>query len=199
MMPKNLAPQIYWLFGQSAAGRTELAQALSAHFKSAGGIVTLLDGDQLQAGLCEDLGFTEADLLEKVRRGAHVARIYAATGATVICSFLTPRQSHRRLVRQILGEDMRLIHIKCALQECQTCQAGSQERSAPVPESQIAGPDDFDSLEAADAVIATHDRPPAESLLLLSQVISTPLGETVRPAAKWQESAAAAGGGLSAR
>ncbi len=193
------SPQIYWLFGQLSAGRAEHARALYVQLKNAGGNVTLLDGDELRAGLCEDLGFTETDLQEKVRRGAHVAKSHAAAGATVICSFLTPKESHRRLVRLILGEDVRLIHVQCSLQDCRMCQGAKTQRGVKALESLNTGPGDFEPPVEVDAVISTHDRSMAHSLQALCQVTSSATGEAVKPADLRRVSASAAGGCLSAR
>ena len=198
MMPTH-SPRIYWLFGQRAAGRTELARALCEHLKNAGGSITLLDGDELRAGLCEDLGFTEADHLEKVRRGAHVARIHAAAGATVVCSFLTPKNSHCGLVRQILGEDVLLIHVQCALPGCRTCQADKPQHNAPASESLSAVLDDIEPPGGAYAKVPTHDRSLAASLVELCKVTSTASGESMNSADQWRERATAMGGVLSAR
>jgi adenylylsulfate kinase-like enzyme len=80
--------------------------------------VILLDGDDLRSGLCADLGFSDADRSENLRRAAHLARLLTQQGNTVICAFVTPKEHHRALVREILGEHVRFIHIDCPLEVC---------------------------------------------------------------------------------
>lgn len=163
-------PLIYWLFGPPEAGRPELAEALLAHCQAAGRRITLLDGNMLREGLCKDLGFTEADQLEKVRRGAYLAKSHAAGGSMVICSFLTAKESHRELVRQILGDQVCLIYIQCALKGCKICPGKKQKHAdAAETEKQIA----FEIPTEADAVISTHNRAATASLLALCKLIAS--------------------------
>lgn len=107
-----------WLFGLPCSGKTTLAKALRDHLRTEGRPVILLDGDELRAGLCADLAFSNADRSENLRRAAHLARLLAAQGNTVICAFVTPKEHHRELVRQILGEHVFFIHIDCPLEVC---------------------------------------------------------------------------------
>ena len=109
---------VLWLFGLPSSGKTTLAKALRDLLQTAGKPVILLDGDELRAGLCADLGFSDADRSENLRRAAHLAKLLAAQGNSVICAFVTPKEHHRDLVRQILGERVQLIHIDCPLAVC---------------------------------------------------------------------------------
>jgi adenylyl-sulfate kinase len=109
---------VLWLFGLPCSGKTTLATALRDHFRSQNRAVIVLDGDDLRSGLCADLGFSDADRRENLRRAAHLARLLAVQGNTVICAFVTPREDHRELVRQILGDTLRLIHVACPLEVC---------------------------------------------------------------------------------
>lgn len=109
---------VFWLFGLPSSGKTTLAKALRDHLQAAGKPVILLDGDELRSGLCADLGFSDADRRENLRRAAQLAKLLAGQGSTVICAFVTPKEHHRQQVRQILGEQLRLIHIDCPLAVC---------------------------------------------------------------------------------
>lgn len=109
---------VLWLFGLPSSGKTTLSRALSDHLQAAGEQVVLLDGDDLRSGLCADLGFSDADRSENLRRAAHLAGLLALQGQTVICAFVTPAEHHRSLVRRILGEQLVLIHIDCPLEVC---------------------------------------------------------------------------------
>ncbi len=109
---------VLWLFGLPSSGKTTLSRALRDHLQAAGQAVILLDGDELRSGLCADLGYSDADRSENLRRAAHLAKLAAEQGNTVVCAFVTPKEHHRDLVRQILGERVHLIHIDCPLEVC---------------------------------------------------------------------------------
>jgi adenylyl-sulfate kinase len=109
---------VLWLFGLPSSGKTTLANALRDHFRSQNRPVILLDGDELRSGLCADLGFSDAERSKNIRRVAHLARWLAARGNTVICAFVTPREDHRALALEILGDTLRLIHVNCPLEVC---------------------------------------------------------------------------------
>jgi adenylyl-sulfate kinase len=109
---------VFWLFGLPSSGKTTRAKALRDHLQATGKPVILLDGDELRSGLCADLGFSDADRSENLRRAAQLAKLLAGQGSTVICAFVTPKAHHREEVRQILGEQLRLVHIDCPLEVC---------------------------------------------------------------------------------
>lgn len=112
------APAILWLFGLPSAGKTTLAGALATALAGRGCRVCLLDGDELRKGLCKDLGFSDEDRAENLRRAAHLALSHAELGETVICAFVTPKEKHRDVVRGILGERLRFIHVDCPVEIC---------------------------------------------------------------------------------
>lgn len=108
-----------WLFGLSGAGKTTLATALEWHLAEAGHATALLDGDQVRAGLNTGLGFSDADRTENLRRVAEVARLYVHSGLVTICSFITPRQTQRDLVRGIIGSaDFLDIYVEASFSTC---------------------------------------------------------------------------------
>jgi len=192
--------RIYWLFGLPEAGTSELAQAFFAHFQATGYHVTLVSGDELRAGLCEDLGFTEVDQREKVRRGAHMAKALAAAGGTVVCSFRTTRESHRTLVRQILGENVRLIYIRCGLQDCPICQRNKQQQhAAETAKHLIPEAVEFEPPVRPEAQISTHNRPMATSLQALFKLAETAFETTEPKTVRQSAGVAAPTVGLSAR
>ena len=89
---------VLWLFGLPSSGKTTLARALRHHWQTSGYQVVLLDGDELRSGLCADLGFSDADRCENLRRAAHMAKLLAVQGSTVICAFVTPNEHHLSLI-----------------------------------------------------------------------------------------------------
>src|SRR5215203_1718335 len=95
---------VIWLFGLSGAGKSTLALHLDEKLSSKGHFVKRLDGDALRAGINSDLGFSDADRLENIRRAAEIAKLFSETGIITICSFISPAQNLRDTARQIIGE-----------------------------------------------------------------------------------------------
>ena len=113
------AGPIFWLFGLSGAGKSTLSTSLVGALRDRGLPVLVLDGDELRAGLCHGLGFSDADRAENLRRAAEVARLGALSGLCVVASFITPLESHRQLVTGILRQqNLSLIHIDAPLTVC---------------------------------------------------------------------------------
>jgi adenylyl-sulfate kinase len=98
-------PKVFWFTGLPCAGKTTLANALAAELRKAGRQVVLLDGDDLRAGLCKDLGFSENDRYENIRRAAEAAALLSRQGYFVCCSFVSPLEELRVLARVIIGQN----------------------------------------------------------------------------------------------
>lgn len=109
---------ILWLFGLPCSGKTTLARALADALKAEGGAVCRLDGDEMRSGVNADLGFSEDDRSENLRRSAHIAKLLASQGLTVICSFVTPMEKHREIVRGIIGPENSMVFIDCPQEVC---------------------------------------------------------------------------------
>lgn len=108
-----------WLFGLSGAGKTTLAVALERQLTAAGHAVARLDGDQVRAGLNQGLGFSDADRTENLRRVAEVARLFVQSGVVALCSFITPLQEQREMIRRIIGaDDLIDIHVEASFATC---------------------------------------------------------------------------------
>ena len=89
-----------WLTGLSGSGKTTVAKKLEQELFAAGRQVYLLDGDNVRHGLNGDLGFSEKERRENIRRVGHVARLMYDAGFIVVCSFISPRM-HGRAIRRI--------------------------------------------------------------------------------------------------
>lgn len=110
---------VFWLFGLSGAGKSTLAGRLIAQLRAEGRSVLALDGDILRAGLCRGLGFSDTDRSENLRRAAEVARLGADSGLCVVASFITPLNTQRTLVREIVGGDrLSLVFANAPLAVC---------------------------------------------------------------------------------
>jgi adenylyl-sulfate kinase len=110
--------RIFWLFGRSGAGKTTLAKRLHEGFFNRGLPVLYLDGDDLRAGLCADLGFTSEARLENHRRIAEMSRLAADQGLNVVVSTMAPEQKQRDLIKKILSQRLVLIYIHASLNVC---------------------------------------------------------------------------------
>ena len=95
---------VLWLTGLSGAGKSTLANLIDQRLYAMGRHTYLLDGDNVRHGLCRDLGFTDADRVENVRRVAEVAKLMADAGLIVIASLISPYRSDRRMARELLAD-----------------------------------------------------------------------------------------------
>jgi adenylylsulfate kinase len=110
---------VAWLYGLSGSGKSTLALGLERRLFAEGRTVQLLDGDNIRSGLNRDLGFSEADRAENIRRIAVVARLFAQSGAIVLASFITPRESLRALARSIVGPaDFFGVYVHASFATC---------------------------------------------------------------------------------
>ncbi len=101
---KGQRPCVIWLTGLSGAGKSTIANLVEKKLHALGRHSFLLDGDNVRHGLNRDLGFTEADRIENVRRVGEVARLMADAGLIVITAFISPFRAERAMVRQMLPD-----------------------------------------------------------------------------------------------
>jgi adenylylsulfate kinase len=106
-----------WLLGLSGAGKTTLAQAISQKLRLAK--VKVLDGDDLRKGINNNLGFSEDDRNENVRRTAEISKLFLDEGYWVIVAMITPFEKMRQLNRQILGDSYVEIFIDTSIEICE--------------------------------------------------------------------------------
>lgn len=102
--------KIIWFTGLSGSGKSTLANALEIELHKQGRHTFLLDGDVVRQGLNQDLGFSDQDRTENIRRIAHLAKLMMDAGLIVICAFISPFKAERRLARELAGED-RFIEV----------------------------------------------------------------------------------------
>ena len=96
-------PVMLWFTGLSGAGKSTIANLVEKKLTLAGRHTYLLDGDNIRHGLNRDLGFTDADRVENIRRVAETARLFVDAGLIVLVSFISPFRSERRMARELVG------------------------------------------------------------------------------------------------
>lgn len=117
---KGQRPKVIWFTGLSGAGKSTIANLVEKKLHLMGRHTFLLDGDNVRHGLNRDLGFTDADRVENVRRVGEVARLMADAGLIVLCAFISPFRAERRLVREMLPEgEFVEVHVDAPLAEAE--------------------------------------------------------------------------------
>jgi bifunctional enzyme CysN/CysC len=117
---KGQKPCILWFTGLSGAGKSTVADLLEQMLHQLGRHTVLLDGDNVRHGLNRDLGFTDEDRVENIRRVAEVAKLMVDAGLMVLVSFISPFRSERQLARDLVGPDEFLeIYVDTPLEICE--------------------------------------------------------------------------------
>ncbi len=108
-----------WMCGLSGSGKSTIANAAERVLHQQGRFTVILDGDNLRTGLNANLGFSDVDRLENIRRIAEVARILVSQGILVFISAITPRGELRDLARGLIGDDLFEVYIKASYEACE--------------------------------------------------------------------------------
>jgi bifunctional enzyme CysN/CysC len=117
---KEQKPCVLWFTGLSGAGKSTVANTLEKRLHAMGRHTYLLDGDNIRHGLNKDLGFTDADRVENIRRVAETARLFVDAGLIVMVSFISPFRSERRMARDLFDEGEFIeIYVDTPLELCE--------------------------------------------------------------------------------
>jgi adenylylsulfate kinase len=112
--------KVFWLTGLSGSGKSTLAAGLQRALHAQGKLVYVLDGDNVRSGINNNLGFSEADRTENIRRIAEAAKLFLDAGIITVCSFVSPTNELRTLAKKIVGEnDFLEIYINAPLATCE--------------------------------------------------------------------------------
>jgi adenylylsulfate kinase len=110
---------VLWLLGYSGSGKSTIANALERRLHDEGKYVIMLDGDNLRSGLNSNLGFSDEDREENIRRTSEFAKLIARSGVIVLVSLITPQEKFRLQVREIIPADQYSeIYVKTSFEEC---------------------------------------------------------------------------------
>jgi bifunctional enzyme CysN/CysC len=116
---KHQQPAVLWFTGLPGSGKSTIANLLDKKLFAAGRHTYILDGDNVRHGLNRDLGFTEEDRVENIRRVAEVARLMSDAGLIVLVSFISPFRAERRMARELMGEgEFVEVFVDTPFEEC---------------------------------------------------------------------------------
>lgn len=111
---------VLWFTGLSGSGKSTVAGALEQALHQAGVSTYLLDGDNVRHGLCRDLGFSDADRKENIRRVGEVAKLMVDAGLVVLTAFISPHRAERQMVRDLLAKGQFIeVYVDTPLAVCE--------------------------------------------------------------------------------
>ncbi len=151
---------LLWFTGLSGAGKSTLAHALEERLYQMGSHTFVLDGDNVRQGLCGDLGFSNEDRIENIRRVSEVSKLFLEAGVIVLTAFISPFQADRRKARNLVGEDFVEIYCDCPLSVCEDRDVKGLYRRAKAGEIKyftgISSP--YEEPKQAELVIKTGEK-----------------------------------------
>lgn len=110
---------VIWFTGMSGSGKSTIAVELENELAQIGKLVYRLDGDNIRHGLCSDLGFSEEDRNENIRRITEVANLFKDSGVITLVSFISPLRSMRKLAKDKIGNDNFVeVYVKASVETC---------------------------------------------------------------------------------
>lgn len=167
---------VIWMYGLSGSGKSTLANRLERELHADGRLVKVLDGDNVRTGLNRNLGFSDEDRLENIRRVAEVAKLFAECGVIVIASFITPNNALRDLAREIIGdEDLLEVYVKASFETCAARDPKGLYAKVKAGEvKQFTGRDSvFEEPSRADLIIDTEANDEDRCLAILLESART--------------------------
>ncbi|MSR51250.1 MAG: sulfate adenylyltransferase subunit CysN [Gemmataceae bacterium] len=171
---KNQTPRCIWFTGLSGSGKSTVANQLEKRLHAEGKHTYMLDGDNVRHGLNRDLGFTDADRVENLRRVAEVAKLMVEAGLIVIVSFISPFRAERRAARDLFApEEFVEIHVSTPIAECEKRDVKGLYAKARKGElKNFTGIDSpYEAPENAELVIDTSTKSPEDCALEVWRLI----------------------------
>lgn len=169
---KNQTPHALWFTGLSGSGKSCIASLLEKKLHAMGRHTYVLDGDNVRHGLCRDLGFTDADRVENLRRIAETARLFVDAGLIVPVSFISPFRSERRMAREMFAEGEFLeVYVNTPLEVCETRDPkGLYKKARAGKIKNFTGLDSpYEPPENADIVLPGAEKSPEELVEFLME------------------------------
>ena len=158
---------VVWMTGLSGSGKSTIAIGLERRLHEQGIFTQVLDGDNVRTGINNNLGFSEADRTENIRRIAEVAKLFAGSGAVTICCFVSPTLAIREQAKAIIGaEDFIEVFVDTPLEECERRDVKGLYAKARAGEVKdftgISAP--FEAPEKPDVRLETAGREPEATI-----------------------------------
>ncbi len=158
---------VLWFTGLSGSGKSTLANMVEKKLYNLGVHTYSLDGDNIRGGLNRNLGFTREDREENLRRIAEVAKLFVDSGCVVIASFISPLESDRTFVKEIIGEkDFLEVFVNTPLEICEKRDVKGLYKKARAGEiKNFTGIDaPYEAPQSADIEIKTNDEKPDDAV-----------------------------------
>ncbi len=168
--------RVIWMVGLSGSGKSTLARAAEHTLHAQQKVTMLLDGDNLRTGVNNNLGFSQQDRVENIRRAAEVAKLFAGAGVITICSLITPTQALRELARSVIGSSYFEVYIDCPLEVCEQRDVKglyAKARRGEISDfTGVSAP--FEAPQTPDLRLPTHQQSLEESHRLVSEYYLSP-------------------------
>ena len=167
----NQKPRVVWFTGLSGSGKSTIANHVEKRLHSMGKHTYTLDGDNIRHGLNKDLGFTNADRVENIRRVGETAKLFVDAGMIVLVSFISPFRSERRVAREMLDDGEFIeVYVDTPLEICeQRDPKGLYKKARSGALKNFTGIDSaYEAPENAEIVLHGAEKDPEE---LAEQVI----------------------------
>ncbi|MGF1531235.1 MAG: adenylyl-sulfate kinase [Puniceicoccaceae bacterium] len=165
---------VVWFYGLSGSGKSTLANAFERRLHGRGVLTQILDGDNIRSGLNRNLGFSDEDRAENIRRIAEVAKLFLNAGVLTLASFITPTRELRDLARRIVGEeDFLEVYVRASFETCaQRDVKGLYAKAASGKVANFTGKDSgFEEPENPDLLLDTESHPIEDCLESLEAVL----------------------------
>jgi bifunctional enzyme CysN/CysC len=162
---KGQKPAVLWFTGLSGSGKSTIANLVEKSLAAEGKHTYLLDGDNIRHGLNKDLGFTDADRVENIRRVGEAAKLFVDAGLIVLTAFISPFRSERRMARELLGEGEFLeVFVDTPIEVCmQRDPKGLYEKAKAGKIKNFTGIDSpYETPEQAEVIVRTVEASPED-------------------------------------
>ncbi|MDX8401378.1 MAG: adenylyl-sulfate kinase [Mariprofundaceae bacterium] len=163
------AGAVLWFTGLSGSGKSTLAHAVEARLHAMGCHTFVLDGDNVRHGLCGDLGFSEADRRENIRRVAELAGLFVQAGVLTLTAFVSPYRRDRGQARALLGRDFIEIFCDAPLEVCERRDVKglyARARAGEIPDfTGISSP--YEPPESPEMRVPTGSAPLADCVAMV--------------------------------